>query len=186
MNEKGKIRKQILDNLNNLTSEQLFNNSKNIQHHLVHSSYWKEASIIGLTISRDKEVHTYEIIEEGWRQNKKIAVPRANFKTKEMTFFEITSFEQLEESTFGLKEPLPYLCPVMKPESIDLMIVPGVAFDKEGYRLGYGGGFYDRYLPKVQASMIALAYECQLIERVPLEQHDKKVDRIISEKGFYR
>ncbi|MFC0558100.1 5-formyltetrahydrofolate cyclo-ligase [Halalkalibacter alkalisediminis] len=186
MKIKQSIRKQVVEKLKHLTNEQYIKQSAQIAQHLFDSRCWKKAQLIAITIPRDQEVDTYEIIKMGWKQNKIIAVPRADFKTKTMTFYELTSFDKLEESAFRVKEPKESLCRTISKEEIGLVIVPGVAFDKRGYRLGYGGGFYDRFLPQIKVPTIALAFTCQLVKEVPIDIHDWKIDHIISPMGFYR
>ena len=176
----------MLEKLKHLTREQYLKESAQIAQQLFVSPYWVKAELVAITIPRDQEVDTYEIIKEGWKQNKRIAVPRADFKTKTMTFYEITSFDQLEESAFRIKEPILSLCQEVSKDEMDLIIVPGVAFDARGNRLGYGGGFYDRFLPDVQVPTIALAFSCQLVREIPTDKHDWKIDQIISPEGFYR
>jgi 5-formyltetrahydrofolate cyclo-ligase len=185
LEKKMLIRKQIKEQLDQLEIDQYIEQSKKIAAYLCNSIYWKQSQVIAITIPRDTEVDTYEIIKKGWEQKKKIAVPRADFHTRKMTFYELTSFEQLKEGSFRLKEPDPDLCPVLPNYEMDLVIVPGLAFDKNGYRLGYGGGFYDRFLPTIKATTIALAFYCQLIPEVPSDKHDRKVNHIISPDGFY-
>ncbi len=129
---------------------------------------------------------TFPLIRQAWEQGKRVTVPCADFIEKKMTFHQINDFTNLEERAFGLKEPDPKKSPLVPVKELDLIIVPGLAFDQEGARLGFGGGFYDRFLPKVRAKTIALAFSCQLVSVVPTEEHDQKVDHIISPEGFYR
>ncbi|MCL7747191.1 5-formyltetrahydrofolate cyclo-ligase [Halalkalibacter alkaliphilus] len=181
---KKDIRNEMSRKLDSISAEKWKNWSKEIADHLVSSSLWKESGVIALTVSRGKEVDTYCLIETAWKQGKKVVVPRADFKQKRMSFFEITSFNQLEEGPYNLKEPNVESCPSIDPQKIELVIVPGLAFDKNGSRLGFGGGFYDRFLPKIKAQTIALALPCQVIPFVPTEPHDCLIDHIISPAGF--
>lgn len=186
LEKKQIIRKQVIEKLSHLPKEQYIEESKQIGQHLFNSRYWKEAKVIAVTIPRDQEVDTYEIIKRAWEQNKTIAVPRADFQTKTMIFYELTHFSQLEQSVFRMKEPKEDICPIVSIREMELVIVPGVAFDERGYRLGYGGGFYDRFLPCVEAPTIALAFSCQVVKEVPIDIHDWKIDHIISPTGFLR
>ncbi len=85
---------------------------------------------------------------------------------------------------FGMLEPGPD-APVVPPEEIDLILVPGLAFDRSGYRLGQGGGYYDRYLPRSRACTVALCRDCFLLSAVPREEHDRPVDLVVSESGLW-
>ncbi|MDT8861731.1 5-formyltetrahydrofolate cyclo-ligase [Alkalihalobacillus sp. MEB130] len=185
METKKEVRKKVSQLLEDISSNQWREWSKKIANHLIASSYWQEAEAIALTISRGKEVDTYFLIENAWAQGKTVVVPRANFNTREMTFYELTSFDQLEEGPYELKEPDPRKCSLIQQREIDLIIVPGLAFDKKGARLGFGGGFYDRFLACAQATTIALAFPCQMISTIPIESHDCKVDYVVTPEGFY-
>lgn len=186
MNTKDLIRSQVKEALEALTAEVYTQASQQIADHLIGSPYWREAGVIALTISRELEVDTYGIIRQAWAQGKRVAIPRADFSKKTLTFYEINHFAQLEKRAFGLKEPIPEKCPIVPVNEMDLVVVPGLAFDRFGGRLGYGGGFYDRFLPNVRAKTVALAFPCQLLPAVPTEEHDRKVDYIIEPRGFFR
>lgn len=111
------------------------------------------------------------------------ALPRTVPGERRMDFCPIVSLEGLVPSSFGIPEPGP-AAPALDPRSIDIIIVPGVAFDRQGRRLGYGGGFYDRYLPLLRRDTlkVALAYDFQLFDELPHDARDYGVDLIISER----
>lgn len=184
MNEKQKLRKQMKATLNELTEAAYVQFSKRITSHLVSSSLWKEAQTVALTVSVGKEVDTKEMIRLAWKENKTVAVPRTNMKERTMMFYEINHFDQLEETKIGLFEPKVDGKQALSPNSFDLVIVPGLAFTKEGFRLGYGGGFYDRFLQKVNAPTVSLAFPCQIVKTLPTEPHDRTIDYIITPDGF--
>ncbi|MFC0473525.1 5-formyltetrahydrofolate cyclo-ligase [Halalkalibacter kiskunsagensis] len=185
MEKKQIIRKKVNRALEMLSEKSYTKWSFEIALHLISSTYWKKANVIAFTISRGREVDTYYLIRKAWEEGKRVVVPRANFKTRLMTFYEITRFDHLEERPYSLKEPMVKYCSSVNHAEIDLVIVPGLAFDKNGYRLGFGGGFYDRFLPTVDAITISLAFPCQIVQELPIEKHDRKVDHIISPSGFY-
>lgn len=157
--------------------------SNQIAHRLYENTYWKTAATIGITISKGKEVNTYPIIQQGWEEGKKIAVPKCYPKEKRMEFRYIHSFDQLESVYFGLKEPIVAETELCEAKEIDLMIVPGIVFDPKGYRIGYGGGYYDRYLKHFHQQTISLAFSCQIIDKIPFDDHDIPVKQIITEIG---
>ncbi|KHF41833.1 5-formyltetrahydrofolate cyclo-ligase [Halalkalibacter okhensis] len=181
---KRDIRDEVSGKLESMSDEEWRGWSKEIAKHLISSSLWKRAEVLALTISRGKEVDTYFLIETAWKQGKKVVVPRTNFKNREMAFYELTSFDQLEDGPYNLKEPNLRRCSAIDPKKIELVIVPGLAFDKNGSRLGFGGGFYDRFLPQTKAQRIALAFPCQIVPLVPTEPHDCLIDHIINPDGF--
>ncbi len=153
--------------------------SAEIKNQLTTSLEWEAAKTVGITISTGREVDTKEVIEEGWRQQKRIVVPKCFPDRKELKFFEITSFDELEDSFYSLKEPITTMTPFVSKEEIDLLIVPGIVFDKRGYRIGYGGGYYDRYLSNYQNKTVSLAFSFQILKEIPNETYDIPVEKII-------
>ena len=186
MNEhKKKVRKEIKTSLEQLTDEQRVDYTKQISRQLFNLSEWKKAKIIGITISIPPEVPTLHIIEQAWREGKEVAIPKCNPENKTMQFKKITSFEQLESVYSGLLEPVEHTLKVM-PDEINLLIVPGLAFTRDGYRLGFGGGYYDRFLSGYNGSTVSLAFECQLMDKVPTELHDIPVHQVVTMDKVYR
>jgi len=92
---------------------------------------------------------------------------------------------RLVQHPYGMLEPDASL-PVIEPREIDLALVPGVAFDRRGYRLGFGGGFYDRFLPRVTAVKVGIVYAALIVDRVPDDPHDQRVDFLASELGVHQ
>lgn len=150
-----------------------------VQEHVVKSREFQYAKIIGAYFATGSEVKTDLLIGEAKRLGKVVALPRAE---KDMiNFYEISSTSELVAGRFGVMEPLP----VRPVHTIDLLVVPGIAFDKKGYRLGYGKGYYDRYLSEKKPQFaIGLAYNFQLLESLPHDAHDVKMDAISTEDGI--
>jgi 5-formyltetrahydrofolate cyclo-ligase len=150
-----------------------------VQEHVVKSREFQYAKIIGAYFATGSEVKTDLLIGEAKRLGKVVALPRAE---KDMiNFYEISSTSELVAGRFGVMEPLP----VRPAHTIDLIVVPGIAFDKKGYRLGYGKGYYDRYLSEKKPQFaIGLAYNFQLLESLPHDAHDVKMDAISTEDGI--
>jgi len=179
MKEKQLLRskmKSILHTINKPTYEEW---CTEIEGNLFALAEWKHAKTIGITISSEWEVNTTRIIEQAWREGKNVCVPKCHHTTKTMSFHQITSFEQLEVVYFGLREPIESMTKPIDMENIEIMFVPGLCFMKKGYRLGYGGGYYDRYLQTYKGLTISLAFTCQLIDSLPIESFDKPVDKIV-------
>lgn len=179
MNKK-EIRKTILEKLNILeqSSEKQL---KKIHQNLMFTDKWYNARVIGITISKSPEISTKEIIMEAWKQGKKIAVPKCNPVDKSMEFYIINNFDQTELSFYGVLEPIPEICEMINPNKMDLLIVPGLAFNINNYRIGFGGGYYDRFLLRYHGPTVALAYDWQTDLGFYEEIHDMKVDLIITE-----
>ena len=144
----------------------------------------KEARILALYCSTEDEVRTDELIERLLKDGKRVGVPLIS--EKEMVFVEIGSLAECQPGSFGIREPAYSPEKVLCPEEIDVAVFPGLAFDTKKNRLGYGGGYYDRYFA-VHPSIVklALAFECQIFEKLPHGTNDLKVDRIITENRVY-
>ncbi|MGE7919425.1 5-formyltetrahydrofolate cyclo-ligase [Viridibacillus sp. NPDC093762] len=179
--DKKTLRRDMRTQLAQMSKAQYDAYSFQIHEKLLRESTIKKANIIGLTISAFPEVNTIPLIEKLWSQGKRVAVPKCEPKTRAMIFYEITSFDQLETVYMQLKEPIPALTKEVPNEEINCLIVPGVVFDQFGYRVGFGGGYYDRYLASYNGERITLAFGVQLIHKVPTDQYDLPVHKIITE-----
>lgn len=139
-----------------------------------------EAKTVFAYMDCKNEVQTKKVIEQCWRDGKRIAVPKVFGET--MKYYEIFSYDDLEAGYFGISEPKFERLQEMICED-GLMILPGVAFDIDRHRVGYGGGFYDRYLEThPNMKKIAFAFEFQMFEKVPSEEFDRQPEKIITEK----
>lgn len=181
MMEKEKIRRSVLQLLRSWNQEEYKSKSKQIVDRLLGTQEFKESLTIGITISRFPEVDTFPLIETAWSLGKRIAVPRCIPAERGMDFRTIDTFQQLENSYIDLLEPIVSETEPVKKNEIDLLIVPGVVFSATGSRIGFGGGYYDRYLTDYKGLAWSLAFETQIIERIPHEPHDLPVSKIITE-----
>ncbi|WP_179295528.1 5-formyltetrahydrofolate cyclo-ligase [Bacillus sp. FJAT-45350] len=186
MEIKKQLRQAMTKKLEQLPDERYHTLSTNITEKLIEQPDWKKTTIVGATISRKPEVDTYSLIKKAWNEGKRIVVPKTIKETKMMDFYEIESFEQLENTYFGLKEPKVDMCKKISPDYIEYLLVPGLAFDKKGYRLGFGGGYYDRFLANYNGKTCALAFDFQVIEEIPVNDYDLPVEVIITDKRVYR
>jgi 5-formyltetrahydrofolate cyclo-ligase len=182
MEEKKKLRKIIQQKLGELSKPQYEHLSYQIAQNLFSSSTWKESNTIGITISKMPEVDTYQIIRKGWEQNKRIVIPKCYPIDKSMKFRKLTAFNQLESVYYGLFEPIENETSEVPKEDIELLIIPGLAFTRNGYRLGFGGGYYDRYLMGFTGKKLSLAFNSQLVQTLPTESHDIPTHQIITEE----
>ena len=143
---------------------------------------WKEAEVILSYISYNREMSTYLLIEQAWKEGKKVAAPRVN--GEKMDFYLFDSWKELVKSKMGILEPFgkePVTEGIAIPKN-SLMIMPGVAFDEKKNRVGYGGGFYDRYLREhTKYKRIALAYEFQILSDFETESFDICPHMIVTE-----
>jgi len=184
MTSKQELRKEALLRRKSLPLEERREKSKAIIKYLIQSPFFRQARRILFYASFDHEVETWEGIKVALAQGKEVYLPRTNIKEKRLSLHRLTDLEELTPGAYGILEP-PVQNPKIDPEALDLIVCPGVAFDLRGGRLGYGGGYYDRLLAKAQkAKRVALAFECQIFETLPLETHDIRMEVIITEKGL--
>src|SRR5699024_7389164 len=107
-------------------------------------------------------------------------------KEKRLVFYKFTSYDELEIVYYNLKEPRPLKTNEMDKDHIDLIIVPGLVYDQEGYRIGFGGGYYDRFLANYANETVSLAGQIQMVTNVPSESFDIPVNHIITENGHIK
>lgn len=182
MLDKKLLREQMKQTLNTLTKQQYEQQSLMIAQSLFEDDRWAKAEVIGMTISNPPEVDTFQLIRKAWEQNKRVVVPKCHPKDRSMVFREIKSFLQLEVVYSKLLEPIESETKELKPNEIDLLIVPGLAFSRTGYRLGFGGGYYDRYLGQYNGPTISLAFHQQIVPELPIDPFDLPIEKIISDK----
>jgi len=180
---KQQFRNDMLTYLKHLSMSKKQDIENNMLENFFQQSFWKEAKIVGITYATSLEWNTETIIQKGWDENKKMVLPVCNRRNKTMNFFQINNFNELERGYANILEPSAHSNKVIMNECIDLLIVPGLVFNVKGYRIGYGGGFYDRYLsePLHTTITVSLAAEEQLKETLPIDSYDIPVDYIITE-----
>lgn len=139
------------------------------------------AKTLLIYVSTPIEVDTKLIIENAWADGKKVAVPRCIPDTRDMEFHYITSFEDLSPGTFSVLEPDESL-PVVTDFTDCLMIVPGMQFDMNGYRLGYGKGYYDRYMVRFTGRSAGICYSNELRPYMHHGRFDRSVDIIVTDR----
>ncbi len=155
-----------------------------ICHHILGSDLYQNASAVLLYAAIRSEVNLNAVITAALTDGKQVALPRICSEGV-MHFYLITSLQDLAEGTMQIAEPDKH-CPLYTPPEDSLMLVPGIAFDKEGYRIGWGGGYYDRYLPVFCGVTAGITREAQFTSKIPHEPHDRAVDHIITEKQIYK
>ncbi|WP_445477755.1 5-formyltetrahydrofolate cyclo-ligase [Lysinibacillus irui] len=179
--DKTTLRNKVKEELSTMSDNTYHSQSLAIVKKVLQEPYIIEANTIGVTISNKPEVDTFLLIEELWQLGKKVAVPKCHPKTREMSFYVIDSFAQLETVYMHLREPIPERCEFVDANEMDVILVPGVVFDRYGYRIGYGGGYYDRYvLNYKKGKLLSMLFDEQIIDRVPTEEHDCPVDIIVT------
>lgn len=181
--DKTLIRNEVLTILKGMNAQTYKSRSSQITQTLLNEELILQSKIIGITISSFPEVDTWHLIEHLWSLGIRVAVPKCHAKTRDMQFYEITSFNQLEIVYMKLHEPIPEFTNKVVVDDISYLIVPGVVFDYLGYRIGFGGGYYDRFLQKYKGPTISLAFDEQVVSFVPKEVHDLPVDIILTDQN---
>ncbi|HCW53189.1 MAG TPA: 5-formyltetrahydrofolate cyclo-ligase [Clostridium sp.] len=190
-NNKKQIRREILEIRGNLSLEKKDNYDKIITDKFFESNYYKKADNIFIYISYGSEIDTKYIITRAIKEGKKIYVPRTEFSERLMNAVRINNFDNLIKSKYGALEPKKDKT-FIDPNDLDLIVVPGVAFDKNGGRIGYGAGFYDRYFKRIndenksRIMKLVLAYDFQLMDKVPTDKDDVSIDAVMTEKQFIK
>jgi 5-formyltetrahydrofolate cyclo-ligase len=178
---KKKLKSEIISKRELLPREELLRKSAEIKKKLFSLKEFINSQTIMFYTSIKSEVYTHDMITEALI-SKKVAIPVVDKVKDEISPSEIKDFSELSQGTFGILEPKKDFIRKILPEEIDLVIVPGIAFDIKGHRIGYGKGYYDRLLKKTKAVKIGFAFELQIIDEVPKEAHDVPMDKIITEK----
>ncbi|WP_042458395.1 5-formyltetrahydrofolate cyclo-ligase [Neobacillus dielmonensis] len=180
MANKNSIRAEMKQTLTKLSKPMYEDYSYKIACRLFQEQIWKEAQVIGITISKPPEVDTFQIIRKAWELGKQVAVPKCHPKTKQLIFRNLTAFSQLESVFFELLEPIEAITKEVPANRMDLVLVPGLAYSIDGYRIGFGGGYYDRFLSSYSGCTVSLAFTEQIMAAIPTEEHDIPVERIIT------
>ena len=172
----------MIEKRDNIHKEEKAVMDKNIIFSLKEKEFYKNSKNIFIYLGFGSEIDTMSYIQDFINDGKHIFIPRIDIKTKKMEAVEITSLDGLKENKYGILEPDNNKEEFYK-NNLELIILPGVAFDHSGRRIGYGGGYYDRYLEDIDKRIIkvSLIYDFQLLENVPAEEHDIKADYIITE-----
>lgn len=155
---------------------------RKIANRLMNLWQYRESHTILFYVSTPIEVDTHYAIKCALEAGKKVAVPRCVPNTYEMDFYYINSMDDLEPGAFGVLEPNVSVCEKMTDFSEGLCIVPALSFDRSGYRLGYGKGYYDRFLVRFHGQTAGLCYESCMKYSLPRGKYDKPVNYVITEK----
>lgn len=147
---------------------------------------WTAGGALMAYIPFRAEVDVSPVIEWCWQRRIAVAVPRAIKEQRLLQLHAISKWDDLESGAYGIREPFPG-CPPLSKHDISCVIVPGLAFDEQHGRLGYGGGYYDRFFESLagkQPLKLALAFDIQIVPEAPMDEHDIRVDRIVTESRW--
>ena len=178
---KNELRDFIKDERRNLPPEEKKILDNGVTRNVFKLYQYKSAKTVMVYVSTAIEVDTFEIIKGAWRDGKKVAVPRCIPSTRFMEFHYIPSFEDLSPGTFGVLEPDASLETVTDFEGC-LMLLPALSLDYLGFRLGYGKGYYDRYLSRFNGACAGICYTMNIRRHMYHGRFDRPVDVIVTEK----
>ena len=152
---------------------------------VINCSIFKDSAEIFLYFPSGSEVSTLKIFDVAVKSSKKTAFPKCIDSNGRMEFYYVRSIEEMSEGMYGIYEPDTSVCPRAVPSAESLIIVPALAFDTRGYRLGYGKGYYDRYLTEDLCSSIGIAYSECVCNELPSDIYDKKINCLITDRSVY-
>jgi len=191
--KKRKIRQEFLKKRNNLSRDEIKSKSEKIEKELFSLPEFQRAKTVMFYVSFRSEVETEKMTRNALKLKKKIVIPVVH--GEKIVVSEIKNLKkELTKGSFGIKEPKKEFRRRVNQKEIDLVVVPGVVFDKRGGRLGYGRGYYDRFLRSKsirsrmsrsrQCALIGLAFDLQIARKIPLVKRDMKVAKIVTESGI--
>ena len=192
--EKKTLRKEVLARRNGMPEQERIEKSIEIANKVSGLEKFQKSTVILLYEAIRSEVETKLIYAEAKRQGKEIYYPRV--EGEKMEFYRVDETTRFDISAFGIREPLPESTKAYVPNSADVLMVlmPGAVFDEEGNRIGYGGGYYDKYIhwlhqliAEERVSKVAVSFACQVVDvgMIKREKHDIQVDCIVTEEDVY-
>lgn len=184
LDRKKRLRNEILKVRDQLSAEAIKRAEQQILYNLSKLPQFKAAQQIFCYFSFRSEVPTNQLITNCLKEGKNIYIPITVNETKEMLISKYDHNTELTPSSYGVPEPSVNSIHIGDRSTLDVAIMPGAVFDAEGYRIGYGAGYYDKFFALTQKNIfkIALAYSFQIIDKVPRDKHDVPVDCIVTEK----
>ncbi|BBJ23746.1 5-formyltetrahydrofolate cyclo-ligase [Candidatus Nitrotoga sp. AM1P] len=187
---KQAIRQRIITDREQLTAAERACLSHAISERIANLNAYRTANTVLAYMSFGAEFSTDQWVQQALRDNKCLLLPKVNRATKELDIYRVTNLQHdLAPGQWGIREPLAERCARMDAlKEVDFILLPGVAFGRNGARLGYGGGFYDKLLARIKAAnqscrpvLIAGAFAIQLVEGIPQETTDHKVEWVVTE-----
>ncbi len=182
-NSKQEIREMVRQKREALSPREATLKSSCIAEILLDFPRFKKAGIVGAFAAIRNEPDLRRMLERVMTQ-KKICFPVVE-ENEELEFYQINNYQELRAGNYEIPEPDKAVAQKMTKESFEVVLVPGIAFDANGYRIGYGKGYYDKFLAGIKAIKIGIAYDFQIVQAVPFEEHDLSMDYIITEKKVF-
>lgn len=187
--DKKTLRAEMLGKRSQLKFDEIIKKSEKIKNKLFQLEEFKDANFIFSFISFKDEIYTHDIIKDTISLGKRVGVPITIKKPRKLLVSEIKDFDnELEIGPYDILAPKKEFERIIDPKLVDLVLVPGLAFNRYGFRLGYGGGYYDRFFAEIKEDVpkIGLCFDMQIVDNVPIDSYDIPVDYIITEKDIIR
>lgn len=181
---KESLRAKIRQLLGSQSLEDRKRRSLKIQKKLFSLALFKRSKCVCFYVSLPSEVDTTGMIDQALQIGKRVLVPRTNLENKELSLYEIKNRERdLTKGAHGIMEPLVVKTRLGQIHEVDCLVIPGVVFDKKNHRVGHGKGYYDRFLQRFGPEIlkIGLAFSFQIVQRIPIEDHDVPVDIVLTD-----
>lgn len=188
---KKSLRTSVLAKRDRLSIKERCQRSGLIKEKLFGLNEFHSSSNIMFYIATKSEVQTEDMIKEAIKQGKMVLVPVTDSKNKKLFISELHDFDlELVSGAYGILEPAKIYQRLVSLDEVEMIVVPGVVFDLNGHRIGYGGGYYDRMfeligqgeIQRSKVCLVGVCFECQLVDAIPIERHDMAVGRIITEE----
>lgn len=183
--QKQRLRAELLQRRREIPPAMALAWGRQMAEHLWAWPLYQQSATILFYVSLADEAPTEPLITVALKQGKRVCVPLLGETRSDMSATLINGLDDFTVGKYGLKMPRPDQAKIVSPAELDLIVVPGVAFDSKGNRLGMGAGYYDRFLPETKGAVfLGLAWTCQIVATVQSEPHDIRMDYVLSENGF--
>jgi 5-formyltetrahydrofolate cyclo-ligase len=186
---KASLRWLYLEKRDQLTDAEVAVRSQAIVQRLYQMPEYQAAKLVFSYVTHSHEVDTRGIITDLiYATDRQVAVPLCNPADKTMTASIVNKWDELRQGLFGVWEPKKNHVRIVDPHELNVALVPGIVFDKRGYRIGHGQGYYDRFLGQYRTNMISigLSFDIQVIDEIPVSMHDMPVNYIVTETQVYK
>ena len=182
--EKRVLRKQLLGIRSEMNEQVRVEKSEKIVHQLINSPFYHEAKCIFSFVPFGHEVNIRRFLEYSVFEGRTVAIPKTLSERKEIEPYRFQKWDNLTKGHFGILEPNEHITDKVERDEIDLMIMPGVGFDRTGGRLGYGGGYYDRFLAGLKQIplLVGVCFQEQITDQLPMEEHDYRVHAVVTDQ----
>lgn len=184
--DKKNLRKHIMTLRSHITPDERYKAEAVVFDLLMHFDLVVNAQNISSFVDFRDEISMTAINQSIIDCGKNLLLPYISPETKDMHFYSVADLSTLKRNAFGILEPDPNVHVLFDETQIDCVLTPGVAFDSKGYRLGYGGGFYDRFFSRIEKAIpkIGIAFELQCVDDLPVEHYDHPITQLITENGL--